>query len=328
MSLPIKQRLENSLHSVAASGRKIASYMLANLHELPFQTSASIAAKLGVSESSVGRFCRALGYAHLKALKQDLQSDLGDGPWLVDDRLQEYRQGHDDSEGAGSLELEIAALVRVHEYSRGQAWQQVAQRLTGKPRVFIAGFQTERGVAMCAYPPFNYVDADNTLHGFDVDITNALCAQMKVEYTLVAQDWQGIIPALMARKYDAVAASMIDTGERRKKIAFTNHYYRTPLTMANADLAADRLGGVIADKFPLHGWVNRNGQNCCKVLGDVNGTKASAAIAVRKDDDAQRQRLNKALDEIIANGTYRCCTFPTPLLAGAYCTHARTQMHR
>ena len=60
MSQPIKQRLENSLQGAAASGRKIASYMLANLHELPFQTSASIAAKLGVSESSVGRFCRSL----------------------------------------------------------------------------------------------------------------------------------------------------------------------------------------------------------------------------------------------------------------------------
>ena len=77
MSQPIKQRLESSLQSAAASGRKIASYMLANLHELPFQTSASIATKLGVSESSVGRFCRSLGYAHLKALKQDLQNDLG-----------------------------------------------------------------------------------------------------------------------------------------------------------------------------------------------------------------------------------------------------------
>ncbi|MCO7514285.1 MurR/RpiR family transcriptional regulator [Pseudomonas guariconensis] len=149
MSQPIKQRLENSLHGAAASGRKIASYMLANLHELPFQTSASIAAKLGVSESSVGRFCRALGYAHLKALKQDLQSDLGDGPWLVGDRLQAYRQNREAADSAGSLELEIAALVRVHEYSRGQAWQQVAQRLADKPRVFVAGFQTERGIAMC-----------------------------------------------------------------------------------------------------------------------------------------------------------------------------------
>lgn len=149
MSQSIKQRLESSLHTAAASGRQIASYMLANLHELPFQTSASIAAKLGVSESSVGRFCRSLGYAHLKALKQDLQNDLGDGPWLVGDRLQAFRQQPEDDQRSGSLELEMAALVRVHEYSRGEAWQQVARRLAEKPRVFVAGFQTERGVAMC-----------------------------------------------------------------------------------------------------------------------------------------------------------------------------------
>ena len=149
MSQLIKQRLENSLQGAAASGRTIASYMLANLHELPFQTSASIAAKLGVSESSVGRFCRSLGYAHLKALKQDLQSDLGDGPWLVGDRLQDYRQNHDARDNAGSLELEIAALVRVHEYRQSEPWHRAAQRLASKPRVFVAGFQTERGVAMC-----------------------------------------------------------------------------------------------------------------------------------------------------------------------------------
>ncbi|NIF19730.1 MurR/RpiR family transcriptional regulator [Pantoea sp. Cy-639] len=149
MSQSIKQRLEASLHSAAASGRKIASYMLANLHELPFQTSASIAAKLDVSESSVGRFCRALGYAHLKALKQDLQSDLGEGPWLVGDRLQEFRQASAPSDTDGCLEKEIAALVRVHEYSRGEAWHRVARRLADTPRVFIAGFQTERGIALC-----------------------------------------------------------------------------------------------------------------------------------------------------------------------------------
>ncbi|MBH3430745.1 transporter substrate-binding domain-containing protein [Pseudomonas alkylphenolica] len=207
-----------------------------------------------------------------------------------------------------------------------------------------------------AYPPFNYVDSDNQLHGFDVDISKALCEQMKVECTLVAQDWEGIIPALMAKKYDAVVASMINTEERRKKIAFTNHYYKTPLSVAvpkdskitdaqtdfkgytvgaqasstqaiyaedvygkagadvklyptldeaNADLAAGRLDGVIADKFPLTEWLGKAGKDCCHILGDVNGTKADASIAVRKEDEALRERLNKALDEIVANGTYQ-----------------------
>lgn len=231
--------------------------------------------------------------------------------------------------------------------------------MVGACALLLAGAthaETLRFATEGAYPPFNFVDADNTLHGFDIDITHALCEQMKVECTLVAQDWEGIIPALMARKYDAVVASMIDTEERRKKIAFTDPYYRTPLTVAvakdspisdaqtdfngytvgaqssstqaiyaedvyakagaqvklyptmdeaNADLAAGRLDGVIADKFPLLDWQKKSGKDCCTILGDVAGTKANAAIAVRKDDQALRERLNKALAEIVANGTYQ-----------------------
>ncbi|MDR0278913.1 MAG: MurR/RpiR family transcriptional regulator [Paucimonas sp.] len=148
MSQTIKQRLENSLHDASASGRKIASHMLAHLTDLPFETSASLAQQIGVSESSVGRFCRALGYEHLKALKQDLKDDLGDGPWLVGDRLQEFRQQPGEDGEGRSLELEIAALVRVHEYRRSAEWDRVAQRLAERPRVFVAGFQTERGIAL------------------------------------------------------------------------------------------------------------------------------------------------------------------------------------
>jgi polar amino acid transport system substrate-binding protein len=78
-----------------------------------------------------------------------------------------------------------------------------------------------------AYPPFNSVSADGSLVGFDIDIAKALCAEMRADCTFVTQDWQGIIPALQAGRFDAIVASMAVTDERKGKVDFTHIYYRT-----------------------------------------------------------------------------------------------------
>ena len=75
-----------------------------------------------------------------------------------------------------------------------------------------------------AYPPWNSKDASGNLIGFEVELANELCAIMKYECTIVEQDWDGMIPALLMRKFDAIMAGMSITAERQKTINFSQGY--------------------------------------------------------------------------------------------------------
>jgi arginine/ornithine transport system substrate-binding protein len=91
-----------------------------------------------------------------------------------------------------------------------------------------------------AYPPFSEVGADGKLKGFEIDLALAWCAQMKRECELVKTDFDGLIPALQARKIDAIVASMSITDERKKAIAFSKPYLAAPaIFVAKAGTKAD-----------------------------------------------------------------------------------------
>src|SRR4051794_24142838 len=79
-----------------------------------------------------------------------------------------------------------------------------------------------------AYAPWNFTGAGGKLEGFEIDLANDLCNRMKAKCEIVAQDWDGIIPALSAKKYDAIMAGMSITDERKKVIDFSRSYANSP----------------------------------------------------------------------------------------------------
>jgi DNA-binding MurR/RpiR family transcriptional regulator len=142
----LRDRLTASIDHATKAEAAIASYMLHNMKSLPFETAGSVAQKIGVSEASIGRYSRLIGFPHFKALKAQLQADLGDKAWLIGDRLRDFhaRSQRGNAEAARALELEVAAVVAVHELTAGPEFAQAVQRLATCGLVYVAGFQTER----------------------------------------------------------------------------------------------------------------------------------------------------------------------------------------
>ncbi len=114
-----------------------------------------------------------------------------------------------------------------------------------------AGSAIAQDLKICvegAYPPFSLTDDSGDVVGFDIDIANALCDEMGMSCSMEKTDWDGIIPALLERKCDAIIASMSITEERKQVIDFSNKYYNTPAKFVAAEdsgLTVDNLDGKV-----------------------------------------------------------------------------------
>lgn len=99
-----------------------------------------------------------------------------------------------------------------------------------------------------AYAPWNFTAAGGKLDGFEIELANDLCKRMNAKCEIVAQDWDGIIPALQAGKYDAIMAGMSITDKRKEVIDFSAAYVNAAnglLVAKNSDLAKMPLTGKV-----------------------------------------------------------------------------------
>jgi DNA-binding MurR/RpiR family transcriptional regulator len=145
----LEQALRDDDASLTRSGRMIAAYLRDNLGHIPYETGAMIASKTGVSEMSVIRFIRSLGYASLKELKDDLRSANGGGDGSIDDALERFHVPRDDiGELEESLELELRAVIEAYRLTTLERWTRAVDLIARRRQVHVVGFQASKGLAL------------------------------------------------------------------------------------------------------------------------------------------------------------------------------------
>lgn len=110
---------------------------------------------------------------------------------------------------------------------------------------FTASADVRFGIMNEAYPPFFAKDASGKWQGWEIDLMDAVCAEMKEECSIVELSWDGLIPALQTKKFDVIWSSMSNTEERQKIIDFTDKYYNTPSKLIGAK--GEKAGATAED---------------------------------------------------------------------------------
>ena len=127
-----------------------------------------------------------------------------------------------------------------------------------------------------AYPPWNAKDESGKLIGFEVELANWLCIYMGADCTIVEQDWDGMIPGLIMRKYDAIMAGMSITDERMKTINFSQGYADEV-----AQLAVMKGSGLEGMDTPSGINLSLGGSDVKAALKTLTGALAGKTVCVQ-----------------------------------------------
>lgn len=137
----LMSKLEQSLASMPKQEAKVAQYMLLNLNTLGPETGKSLAQKVGVTEVTVGRLMRRLGYNGTKHLKELLRQHYTAGGVLS-------ITGHElEPHFQKAMEAELSAIRNIFEQTNNANWEVAAQLISNSQRIYVTGFQTVRGIA-------------------------------------------------------------------------------------------------------------------------------------------------------------------------------------
>jgi DNA-binding MurR/RpiR family transcriptional regulator len=151
------QVLEEKFSTLTPTGKRIASYLLGNPEQLPFESADSIAQQASTTGISVGRFLRSLGYQNIDEVKQSLR---GEAPtsWLITDRIAAFRaESTADDALERSLHREVEAIQMVYGLARSETFAHIVQSIYEADAVFILGIQSTRGILTAFHSHLEYI---------------------------------------------------------------------------------------------------------------------------------------------------------------------------
>lgn len=135
------------------------------------------------------------------------------------------------------------------------------------------------------YAPFEYKDENGELTGFEVELAEAMCEEMQANCEFVIQSWDGMIPGLLARKFDMVMSSMSITEERAERVLFSEPYYNTP----GGWFGPESFNADVTDKSAMRG----------KTIGVQRGTTMDTYVTEELGDVVTVKRYTTADDMVL-----------------------------